>query len=237
MKKLFLFVASLALSVVSVYSQDEDKTIIERVNEATEIPVYIYYQPIDRGSISSDKLNGEEMLAAQQKVEGMSMPNDFRVLSDSLIALLNKKFSTNKFVYEHLKAENFNNIGLINWEFEKRPIFVFINITTTYEVSDMMSITRNNDVDQSISIKWALSITSNIAFSHVKDEKAYRVYANYAAVYKSPAFSVKYIPTSIEYLATVYAPSKSISPFCRKFEFFTDRFTAKQKKILEKKKK
>lgn len=223
----------------------EDKTLLDRINEAEEIPVYVMFNSIGRSGINVQELQtvshvtftSDEARASQAKVVDMGVPEDFKVIADSIVEILNKRFETQKFVKAPLKLENFNGIGAIDWSFEKSPLFVFVNVNAKYEVSGMDAAKRNTDVEKSISIKWVLSINSITYFSNFTEKNAYKVYASSPAIYSGPAVSVKNIPVRVEDIAASYPPSKSVGPFSRKVDFFTTRFVEKQNKIAAKKKK
>jgi|WetSurMetagenome_2_1015567.scaffolds.fasta_scaffold21783_4 hypothetical protein len=243
MKKIFSFITLVSLICFQLTAQ-KDMVLFDRINEVEEIPVYLFYQEINREGIdiqslqtaSHIQLTPEEISTANMVVKSMTFPYEFDVISDSIVAILNQRFETTKFVKAHLKNENFSNIGLIKWDFEKRPLFVFITINGKYELGGFDGASRKDDVDKSLFIKWKLFSGANIAFSHVNENGDYKEYANYGAVYYGPVFSVKGIHANVENIAIGYNPTRSIGPFSRKIDFFTIRFIEKQKRILAKKK-
>lgn len=244
MKKLLFLIPVISLLCFQMKAQDK-KTLIERINEVEEIPVYVLFQSIGRSSINTQELQTVskvtftpgEIKAAQAKVVEMGVPEDFKTLGDSIVDILNKQFDTKKFFKAPLTVDNFNAIGAVDWSFEKRPLFVFVTINSDYEVSGMDAASRNDDVEKSISLKWRLSLYSITQFSNYAEKNAYRVYASSPAIYEGPVFSVKYIPVRVEDIAQKYAPSKSVGPFSRKVDFFTARFVEKQNKAYAKNKK
>lgn len=244
MKKLIFLLPVLSLLCFQVKAQDK-KTLIERINEVEEIPVYVLFQSIGRSSINTQELQTVskvtftpgEIKEAQAKVIEMGVPDDFKTLADSIVEILNKQFETQKFIKAPLTVDNFKALGAVDWSFEKRQLFVFVTVNADYEVSGMDAASRNDDVEKSISLKWRLSINSIAQFSNYAEKNAYKVFASCPAIYEGPVFSVKYIPINVENIAQKYAPSKSVGPFSRKVDFFTARFVEKQKKAYAKTKK
>ena len=185
----------------------EKKTLLERVEEADSIPVYIQLEDIEYSPLQNTSgipLNYRETKRQEVERNRKPMPKEFNGLVQNFVQQLNANFNTTKF-YAAEKKLPLEPKNMMNESDPEAKLIVLASISMKYNYDNMTKVMRATDTTLALTLAMQGGFSCNFQLFNFESKSMKNIQKNGGMVY-GEKFKIIDIPVDIATLVDAYDP-------------------------------
>ena len=211
----------------------EKKSILQRIEEADSIPVYINLTDIELAPFANPRgvpLTNDEIIRTQLIPQTRMMPSECSDLLGEFVAELNRNFQTNKFygVTDRYLPKEPNNLRDVNDPEAK--LIVVTTITMKYDYDIQSKPIRRYDKNLTLTMKLNGGFDCNFLLFNFEEKSMKVMHRNGGFVY-GDKFNIIDIPIDVATLMDSYNPLLLMNEFKN---VIVERITKNTEKLYSK---